>query len=87
MPIPPLYDLHDATPCTQEEPKNMGAWSHVEPRYRTLWGQLLDQRGQSRLSYVGRAAAAAPSGGSWAVHSAEQKNIVTLALRDEPLTW
>jgi len=70
----------------QEEPKNMGAWAFVEPRFRTMWRELLGDQGQERLSYVGRTAAAAPGGGSWGAHISEQKEIVALAIGDAPLT-
>jgi 2-oxoglutarate dehydrogenase E1 component len=59
---------------TQEEPKNMGAWSFVQP-YMT---ELLTS-GQ-RLTYVGRKASAATATGSLKVHQAEQDALVKEAL-------
>lgn len=53
----------------QEEPRNMGAWEHVEPR--------IDEytQGQRRLHYLGRAVSASPSTGYKSRHDAEQENI------------
>ena len=53
----------------QEEPKNMGAWAHVEPR--------IDEytNGQRPLRYVGRAICAAPSTGYKSKHDKEQEYI------------
>jgi 2-oxoglutarate dehydrogenase E1 component len=58
----------------QEEPRNMGAWSYVEPRLRELLGPDLP------LSYVGRAASASPAEGSLSLHSIEQARIIASAL-------
>jgi 2-oxoglutarate dehydrogenase E1 component len=53
----------------QEEPKNMGAWTFVEPYLE--W--VLDQVGteKRRARYVGRAAAAAPATGLMSKHLAQ----------------
>jgi 2-oxoglutarate dehydrogenase E1 component len=58
----------------QEEPRNMGAWSYVEPRLHELLGPDL------LLSYAGRAASASPAEGSLALHSIEQARIIAAAL-------
>lgn len=58
----------------QEEPRNMGAWSYVEPRLRALL-----PAGTS-LRYVGRPERASPAEGYPAAHTAEQKRIVEEAL-------
>ena len=66
----------------QEEPKNMGAWSFVQPRMDTV---LEDIHGDSwtrdkRVSFVGRAPAAATATGLGArAHNAEQEGIMTRA--------
>lgn len=63
----------------QEEPKNMGAWSFVEPRIATAT-RTLNQREQ-RVKYVGRKPAAAVATGLGAkVHNFEQTSIVSAAL-------
>jgi len=58
----------------QEEPRNMGAWTFVEPRFR----ELLPER--VSLHYVGRAASASPATGSYALHNLEQQQIITDSL-------
>ena len=54
----------------QEEPQNMGGWTFVEPRLRSL---LADGR---NLRYIGRVASASPATGSYTIHELEQKQIV-----------
>jgi multifunctional 2-oxoglutarate metabolism enzyme len=58
----------------QEEPKNMGGWSFVEPRLENLLSQC------ERPIYVGRAASASPATGSYAIHQLEQAQLVHEAL-------
>jgi 2-oxoglutarate dehydrogenase E1 component len=62
----------------QEEPKNMGAWSFVEPNIE--W--VLQHTGakNTRPHYVGRAASAATATGLASKHSQEQKALVQAAL-------
>ena len=57
----------------QEEPQNMGAWSFVEPRLRTL----IQERWP--LRYIGRPRNASPAEGSSARHAVHQKEIVSSA--------
>jgi 2-oxoglutarate dehydrogenase E1 component len=62
----------------QEEPKNMGAWSYVEPRIEEV---LLEIGADcKRPVYVGRGEAAAPATGLLRRHTAEQKDLVDRAL-------
>ncbi|KAF4320081.1 hypothetical protein BBO99_00005411 [Phytophthora kernoviae] len=61
----------------QEEPKNMGAYSHVLPRLITVLDHLGDSR---RFSYVGRPPSASPATGQYEVHVQEMKSIVDEAL-------
>jgi 2-oxoglutarate dehydrogenase E1 component len=58
----------------QEEPRNMGAWSYIEPR--------LSQHVPSgvMLAYIGRPERAATAEGYPEVHAAEQARIVAAAL-------
>lgn len=58
----------------QEEPRNMGAWSYIEPRLREL---LPDN---TKITYVGRDEAASPATGIFHVHEAEEKSIIHKAL-------
>ncbi|HEV7680603.1 MAG TPA: multifunctional oxoglutarate decarboxylase/oxoglutarate dehydrogenase thiamine pyrophosphate-binding subunit/dihydrolipoyllysine-residue succinyltransferase subunit [Pyrinomonadaceae bacterium] len=59
----------------QEEPKNMGGWTFVEQRLEDILPQ------GERASYVGRVASASPATGSYAIHQAEQAELVAKALR------
>lgn len=54
----------------QEEPKNMGAWSFLEPRLKKILGQAKE------ITYVGRQQSASPANGSHAVHKKEQAAII-----------
>jgi len=58
----------------QEEPKNMGAWNYVMPRFNDLL-----QDGQ-KLIYAGRQASASPAAGQKKVHEAEQEKLIKDAL-------
>jgi len=61
----------------QEEPRNMGAWSFVEPRLRAL-------AGERPVHYAGRPERASPAEGSLDRHSAEQARIVEAAWTGAP---
>jgi 2-oxoglutarate dehydrogenase E1 component len=60
----------------QEEPKNAGAWSFVEPRLRELLGEELS------LRYVGKPARPAPPQGSAGFHKREHERLVLSAFRE-----
>lgn len=63
----------------QEEPKNMGAWSFVQPRIATATRVLNNQ--EKRSGYVGRAPSAAVATGlGTRAHNAEQNAILEKAL-------
>jgi 2-oxoglutarate dehydrogenase E1 component len=64
----------------QEEPKNMGAWSFLEPNIE--W--VLQHTGASsaRPRYAGRAASAATATGLASKHNQEQKALLAQALSD-----
>lgn len=63
----------------QEEPKNMGAWSYVQPRIATATRTLNSK--EVRPSYVGRRTEAAVATGLGArAHNAEQSSIIDAAL-------
>jgi 2-oxoglutarate dehydrogenase E1 component len=59
----------------QEEPRNMGAWTYLEPKLIALLGNA------GMLRYVGRPERASPAEGYPAAHQAEQKRIVEEALK------
>jgi 2-oxoglutarate dehydrogenase E1 component len=52
----------------QEEPQNMGAWTFIEPRLRTLFC--------AEIAYAGREASASPAVGSLVRHKREQARLV-----------
>src|SRR5690606_33025411 len=60
----------------QEEPRNMGAWSFVRERIEELLP------GGRRLGYAGRAAYAAPAGGSMRIHRRRQAALIAQAFGD-----
>jgi 2-oxoglutarate dehydrogenase E1 component len=62
----------------QEEPRNMGPWSYMEPRLRELVGD------QYTVRYIGRPERASPAVGSLATHNEEQARIVAAAYADAP---
>jgi 2-oxoglutarate dehydrogenase E1 component len=65
----------------QEEPRNMGAWSYVEPRLREL---LHGIERPLPVRYAGRPERASPAEGSPDRHAAGQARIVQAALGDAP---
>ena len=58
----------------QEEPRNMGAWTYLEPKLREVLPA------GAGLHYVGRPDRASPAEGYPAAHALEQNRIVTEAL-------
>ena len=58
----------------QEEPKNMGGWTFVEPRLENLLPRC------DRPHYVGRTASASPATGSYSIYVLEQAQLVKEAL-------
>ncbi|HSO93356.1 MAG TPA: multifunctional oxoglutarate decarboxylase/oxoglutarate dehydrogenase thiamine pyrophosphate-binding subunit/dihydrolipoyllysine-residue succinyltransferase subunit, partial [Candidatus Dormibacteraeota bacterium] len=59
----------------QEEPMNMGAWSHVKRRLEVRLPE------QIKLSYVGRPERASPSEGYAIAHQAQEEKLIHAALR------
>jgi 2-oxoglutarate dehydrogenase E1 component len=57
----------------QEEPKNRGAWTYIEPRLREL-------AGDQRITYAGRPRAASPAVGALALHTEEDARLIEDAL-------
>lgn len=58
----------------QEEPKNMGAWTFVEPRLNAAAPKGLT------VSYIGRKRRSSPSEGDAIAHKLEQNRIITQAI-------
>ncbi len=69
-----LYPAIEEVVWVQEEPKNMGAWTYVQPRLRVSAGAALGVR------YIGRQERASPAEGYTAAHTVEQARIVAAAL-------
>ncbi len=63
----------------QEEPKNMGAWTFLEPRLRGLADEL--GRKKLEIQYVGRLDKASPAVGSAKLHDKEQGEILEACFR------
>jgi 2-oxoglutarate dehydrogenase E1 component len=62
----------------QEEPKNMGAWTFVQPRLRASIGTLTTMR------YIGRPERSSPAEGHKPAHDEEQARIIRDALTYSP---
>jgi 2-oxoglutarate dehydrogenase E1 component len=63
----------------QEEPRNMGAWTHVFNNWMGGYGDLAKDVGGRGIRYVGRDIGAAPAVGSAKLHEKEQKALVEQA--------
>ena len=63
----------------QEEPRNMGAWTYIEPNVQ--WALEHVGGTAKRTRYVGRAAAASTATGQLSRHNHEQKTLVEDALK------
>jgi 2-oxoglutarate dehydrogenase E1 component len=62
----------------QEEPRNQGAWSFIEPEIETILTKI---RGKTtRMSYAGRKPSASPATGLASRHKHEQQQLVAQAL-------
>lgn len=64
----------------QEEPKNQGAWTYVQPRIKTALGNSEHHAGETPR-YVGRAPSASTATGDKKVHKKEQQQVMEDALR------
>jgi 2-oxoglutarate dehydrogenase E1 component len=62
----------------QEEPRNMGAWSFLEPNLEWILGRIGAKH--RRAIYAGRAASASPATGLASRHKSEQAALVDAAL-------
>lgn len=64
----------------QEEPKNMGAWLYLRPRFDAIFKEVgLDQ--VKTVQYIGRPADASPATGQFEVHQMEMKHLIAEALK------
>ena len=62
----------------QEEPKNQGAWTFMEPNLEWVLGRIKAQN--TRPTYAGRPASASPATGLASQHKAQQAALVNDAL-------
>lgn len=69
-----LYPLVEQVVWAQEEPKNQGAWTYVQPRLRASAGAAVGVR------YVGRPERASPAEGFADAHQKEQARIVATVM-------
>jgi 2-oxoglutarate dehydrogenase E1 component len=76
--IADLYANVEEVVWAQEEPKNMGAWTYVQPRLRASIGTL------TPLRYLGRPERASPAEGYKSWHDAEQSRIIREVLTYAP---
>lgn len=65
----------------QEEPKNQGAWTFIEPNIEWVLGRI--KATHQRPVYVGRATSASPATGLASIHKAQQAALVNEALTIE----
>ena len=65
----------------QEEPKNQGAWTFIEPNIEWVLGRIKAKHPRPR--YVGRATSASPATGLASAHKAQQEALVDEALTIE----
>ncbi len=65
----------------QEEPKNQGAWTFIEPNIEWVLAQIGAKH--KRPQYVGRAASASPATGLASQHKSQQEALVREALKLE----
>ena len=61
----------------QEEPRNQGAWTHVEPRLNAVLDRLGSRR--ARVAFRGRKEAAVPAPGIASLYAAQQKAVIDAA--------
>jgi len=74
------YPNVDEVVWAQEEPKNMGGWTYVQPRLRASIGTL------TTLRYIGRPERASPAEGYKSSHDAEQARIIRDVLTYAPVS-
>jgi 2-oxoglutarate dehydrogenase E1 component len=69
-----MYPAVEQVMWAQEEPRNQGAWTYVQPRLRASAGAAVGVR------YAGRLERASPAEGYADAHQAEQARIVALVM-------
>ncbi|KAI8974792.1 dehydrogenase E1 and transketolase domain-containing protein 1 [Trametes punicea] len=69
------YDSAQEIVWLQEEPRNQGAWTHVEPRLNAV----LERLGRERATYKGRKEDAVPAPGIASLYNLQQKRVIDAA--------
>ncbi|MDE5412773.1 2-oxoglutarate dehydrogenase E1 component [Alkalihalobacterium chitinilyticum] len=59
----------------QEEPKNMGAWTYIEPKLRSLFQE------RKPIQYIGRVSRSSPAEGDPNIHKKDQERIISEAIQ------
>jgi 2-oxoglutarate dehydrogenase E1 component len=73
------YPAIEQVVWAQEEPKNQGAWTYVQPRLRASAGAAVGVR------YIGRPERASPAEGHADAHQAEQARIVSAVMTTDAM--
>jgi 2-oxoglutarate dehydrogenase E1 component len=74
------YPNVDEVVWAQEEPKNMGAWTYIQPRLRASIGTL------TTLRYIGRPERSSPAEGYKSSHDVEQARLIRDVLAYTPVS-
>lgn len=61
----------------QEEPKNMGSWAFVRPRFQNLLRHMGIYTPSQRLKCIARPSAASPATGYTSIHKTEEEKIIS----------
>ena len=69
------YNSSESVVWLQEEPRNQGAWTHVQPRLDAV----LERLGRERVAYRGRKEDAVPAPGIASLYAAQQKAVIDAA--------
>ena len=64
----------------QEEHKNMGPWSYIQPRFNSFFKKYFTQR-QLEIIYAGRSPSSAAATGYGSIHKQELENLLTKAFQ------
>ena len=65
---------------TQEEHKNMGGWSYVQPRFNSFLKKYFPTR-KSEISYAGRSPCASTATGFGSTHKEELESLIATTLK------
>lgn len=69
------YECAQEIVWLQEEPRNQGAWTHIEPRLNAV----LERLGRPKVTYHGRKEDAVPAPGISSIYGAQQRAVIDAA--------